>query len=146
MNYYLNLKLITKAFLLIMVFGLFSCKNPKKSDSFEKAFEQIKKQDKMIALNLDSIKSQYGDKFMELREIINKHDPIGLIEMGAPIDEYEPEVKTILVQINDKDSLDEIHSIVYNEFIRWFGDSSTTGPKESYFDLAKDINNWKTNK
>ena len=32
---------------------------------------------------------------------------------------------------------------INKSFIKWFGDSSITGPKESYFDLAKDIYDWK---
>jgi hypothetical protein len=76
--------------------------------------------DPLVKLDKDSVKKAYGDKFNDLRTIINKHDPIGLISNGAPDDEYEPEVKTIIVQLDNKKTEQQIHDLVYQEFIRWF--------------------------
>jgi hypothetical protein len=109
---------------------------------FERAKNELKK-DPLLSLNNDSIKQHFGNKYLELRTIVNKHDPIGLIGSGAPQDEYEPEVKTIIVQLNDKQSKEQIHDLVYAEFLRWFDDESTAGPKSAYDSLAADIYNWK---
>ncbi len=63
---------------------------------------------------------KYDRAFSATRQIVNKHDPIGLIELGAPDDEYEPEV-TDLVRLVLKDvPLDE--GAVEAVWIRWFGD------------------------
>ncbi len=108
----------------------------------DRALEEHKK-DPMFSLNNDSVKKEFGNKYLELRAIINKHDPIGLINTGAPEDEYEPEVKTIIVQLNDKQTKEQIHDLVYAEFLRWFDDESTARPKNTYDSLAVDIYNWR---
>ncbi len=102
--------------------------------------------DPLMALDINSVKKQFEGTFLELRAIINKHDPLGLIGIGAPLDEYEPEVKTIIVQFKNRQSLNEIHDLVYNEFLRWFEDESTIGPKEAYKNLVMDIYNWRNEK
>lgn len=38
----------------------------------------------------------YTPQFLELRKIVNRVDPIGLIEIDCPDDEYDPEVNDIL--------------------------------------------------
>ena len=112
-----------------------------KDQGVQDKFEQSIKAP-MFTLDLDSVKSKKGVKFMELQTIINRHDPIGLIDMGAPEDEYEPEVKTIIVQLDSKMTEEQVHNLVYQEFLRWFDDESTTGPRDAYKELAKDIYNW----
>ena len=110
---------------------------------YERDLEKFKK-DPMFNLEKDSVKKVFGDKFLELRAIINKHDPIGLIAIPAPEDEYDSEVKTIIVQLDSNMTKDQIHDLVYNEFFRWLDDSA--GKKEQYADLAQDIYNWWTKK
>jgi hypothetical protein len=39
---------------------------------------------------------KYDDAFAAVREVINRHDPEGLIEIGAPADEYDPEVADLV--------------------------------------------------
>lgn len=39
---------------------------------------------------------KYDDAFAAVREVINRHDPEGLIEIGAPEDEYDPEVADLV--------------------------------------------------
>ena len=115
--------------------------NRKAQDNFDRQLSESMK-DTLFALNLDSVKSKYGDRFMELRTIINRHDPIGLLAIGAPEDEYESEVKTIIIQLDNEKTEQQIHDLVYQEFIRWFNDKSTAGTKENYTGLAKDIYDW----
>ena len=110
-------------------------------NNFDRQYSESMK-DQLFALNLDSVKSKQGDRFTELRTIINKHDPIGLLSIGAPEDEYESEVKTILVQLDTAMTEQQVHDLIYQEFIRWFNDESTAGSKENYSGLAKDIYDW----
>ncbi len=64
-------------------------------ENFDRQYaESIK--DPLFDLDLDSVKSIHGDRFSELRTIINQYDPIGLLDIGAPEDEYEAEVKRLL--------------------------------------------------
>lgn len=110
-------------------------------ENFDKQYAESMK-DPLFALDIDSVKTSYGDRFLKLRTIINQHDPIGLLDIGAPEDEYESEVKTILVQLDYDMTEQQVHNLIYQEFLRWFGDESTAGPKEAYKDLATDIYNW----
>jgi len=55
-------------------------------------------------------------------------------------------VATIIVQLYDKKTEKEVLELVYKEFLRWFNDESTTGPKAAYGELAKEIYEWKENK
>lgn len=108
---------------------------------FDRQFAESVK-DPLFVLNLDSVKSSHGDRFSELRTIINRHDPIGLLDRGAPEDEYEAEVKTIIVQLDYDMTEQEVHDLIHQEFLRWFDDESIAGPKEDYKELATDIHDW----
>ena len=110
-------------------------------ENFDRQYEESMK-DPVIALNLDSVKSKQGIRFKDLKSIINRHDPIGLIDIGAPEYEYEPEVKTIIVQLRKDMTEQQVHDLIYQEFLRWFEDESTVGPKETYKELATDIHEW----
>jgi len=51
-----------------------------------------------------------------VRAVVNEQDPIGLLELGAPQDEYDPEVGDLAglgVPLNAQDVIDV--------FVRWFG-------------------------
>lgn len=115
----------------------------KKFDNeLNKTLEEFRK-DSLFSLDNDSVKKAYTITYLELRSIINKHDPIGLLSGGAPEDEYDPEVKTIIVQLTEGQSEQQILDLIYKEFLRWFGKESIIGPKEAYKSIAFDIYNWK---
>ena len=116
--------------------------NFKVNTQFKKAVNKLKK-DPIMGLDLDFVKNQYKEEFIDLRNILNEFDPIGLLSMGAPINEYEPEVKTIIVQLNNLKYESEVLDLVYNEFQRWFGNA---GSKDSYKSLAIKIFAWKLKK
>ena len=81
-------------------------------------------------------------EFVELREtietILRRHDPIGLIGMGAPEDEYDPEVGTILPRLKEATTEDQLKGIVHAEFVRWFG-AETAGPVDLYTAPAREL-------
>jgi hypothetical protein len=66
-------------------------------------------------------KHAYGALYLEVRGILNAHDPVGLISMGAPEDEYEPEVGTILPRLKEASDPSGVQVILQDEFVRWFG-------------------------
>jgi hypothetical protein len=69
---------------------------------------------------------------------INETDPIGLLEIGAPSDEYAPEIGTIVPRLASVERLDDVVAVLHEEFIRWFGDD-TAGPRHGYEESARDI-------
>ncbi len=80
--------------------------------------------------------------FAALREAVSQAlreaDPIGLIRGGAPRNEYDPEVGTILPRLRGVTSAEDIQSIVHEEFVSWFGEE-TAGSFDDYQRAAQSI-------
>ena len=62
---------------------------------------------------------------------IDEADPIGLLEMGCPEDEYSPEIGTVVPRVSRASDPAEVRRILHEEFLRWFGEG-TAGPEEAY--------------
>lgn len=74
--------------------------------------------------------------YAQLEKIINHHDPLGLIHAGAPINEYEPEIKDLLNRRNEQSSgLD--WTIIRTVFEFWFYPGCIS--KEKAQEIEKDI-------
>lgn len=69
---------------------------------------------------------------------INEADPIGLLDLGAPSDEYAPEIGTIIPRLVKAQEVDEVTAVLHEEFVRWFGDD-TAGPRHPYEAPARKI-------
>jgi hypothetical protein len=80
---------------------------------------------------------QYLDLHRRLSELLYRHDPISLAAAGAPEDEYEPEVSTIIPRLSDARAPDNVLRIVHQEFLHWFGE--TAGPESAYKEIADEI-------
>lgn len=62
------------------------------------------------------------DKKLEsIEQILMIQDPVRLIKMGAPLDEYDSEALDIFERINRYNSVEKIHQIVYDVFVSRFG-------------------------
>ncbi len=74
---------------------------------------------------------------LELRigRIVNQHDPQGLLAMDAPGDEYATEILAIRDKWDEADSVDAMHTVVYDVFAKWFG--RIVGEKETYRSLSE---------
>lgn len=55
-----------------------------------------------------------------VKQAIDEIDPIGLLAIGAPKDEYSLEIDRILGSIKDSSSLWEIGKSVFNTFAHYF--------------------------
>lgn len=77
---------------------------------------------------------------MKVAHLIREADPIRLIATGAPQDEYEPEVGTILPRLRKAQSSANVQMIVHEEFVRWFG-ADIAGPRAQYRRVGSAI--WK---
>lgn len=81
-------------------------------------------------------KKDYINHFQTLRKIVNKYDPMSLMDI-APEDEYDIEVGKILANTYRLDSLIEIENIIYNIFVSNFGDDAKVA-KSIYKKIAKE--------
>lgn len=77
---------------------------------------------------LNKIKVKY-EKYLNkdytvkmIKQEINKWDPVGLLKMGVPKNEYDIEIYSIVDKIQVDSSADEISNIIYEEFINMFGE------------------------
>ena len=92
------------------------------------------------------VKSVYKERFTELMEIINSYDPIGMLSMGAEEEEYDLEVRTIIVQLDNYMTVSETYDLVRNEFILWFSKDIVVGREKMFKSMAEDIHRWIKNK
>ena len=72
-------------------------------------------------------KAQFAALRDAVSQAIRDADPIGLIHGGAPLDEYDPEVGTVLPRLRGVTSYGEVRTILHEEFIHWFGDEVAGG-------------------
>jgi hypothetical protein len=85
------------------------------------------------------LKAEYGELLDQVSALLFRHDPIGIAAHGCPEDEYEPEVGTILPQLQRCSSSADVVRVVHSEFVRWFDGEETAGPQESYTEIANEI-------
>ena len=85
----------------------------------------------------EKLKKQYGFLFDTVAALLFQCDPMG-INFGDNADEYEPETGTILPKLAGAKSVDDVQSIVCEEFCRWFGEVEA-GPRENYKVVAVKI-------
>lgn len=69
--------------------------------------------------------------------ILFRHDPIG-ISSEDNTDEYDPEVGTILPRMSRCASADEVRSVVFEEFQKWFT-PEVAGEEMRYDTIAKEL-------
>ncbi len=72
-----------------------------------------------------------------IADLIKKADPIGLIALGAPGDEYQPEASAVAARIDTCKSADDCHVLVCEVFAKYFGASAP--PRGSLRSLADEI-------
>ena len=80
----------------------------------------------------------YKQYMIELREALNEHDPIGLIKIGAPEEEYDYERSLISGPLLRCSTPEEALDLVHKVFCDCF-DPETAGPRELYRPLAADL-------
>jgi hypothetical protein len=64
-----------------------------------------------------------------IKHAIDQADPIHLLEIGAPDDAYEPEIREIASRIGRCTTLEEIELLLHEVFVKWF-DEQIAGPGE----------------
>lgn len=84
------------------------------------------------------MKARYKSLVAAVARAIDDADPIGLLEGGAPADEYGPEIGTIVPRVVNAQSVEEVTTVLHEEFVRWFG-NDTAGPRQAYEAPARQI-------
>ena len=72
------------------------------------------------------LRHQYLCLHRDLTELLSRHDPVGLVRLRAPSDEYEPEVSTIIPRLTNANGPDDVRKIVHQEFMNWFESGGTS--------------------
>ena len=83
-------------------------------------------------------RARYRALVKAVTKAIEEADPKGLLQLGAPNDEYSPEAGTIVPRVSRASSVDEVRQILHEEFSRWFG-ADEAGLEEAYMVAATRI-------
>ena len=70
----------------------------------------------------NAMKTRHQVLVAAVERAINEADPIGLLEIGAPAEEYAPEIGTI--RLASVEGPNDVTTLLHEEFIRWFGDDT----------------------
>ncbi len=73
----------------------------------------------------------------EVAALLYRHDPVG-IDLGDNPDEYRPEAESIVARLPRARSVDEVRTLVHEEFVWWF-DEDVAGPADRYDAIARDV-------
>jgi hypothetical protein len=90
-----------------------------------------------MAPEREQLKRQYGLLFDTVAALLFERDPIG-INFGDNTDEYDPETGTILPRLASAKSVDDVQTIVHEEFCRSF-DKVDVGALEQYREAPEKI-------
>ncbi len=77
-----------------------------------------------------------------IKRILRERDPLGLISMGSPEDEYDTEAHDIFTEIEKNLVSPDLNQIVSSEFISMFGIggyTDTKQAKDAFTQVAQDI-------
>jgi len=83
------------------------------------------------------LRKKYRDLFDEIAAILFRHDPVG-VNFEDNVDEYEPEVGTVLPRLKECCSSSDVRRVLHQEFSRWFT-PEVAGPEERYDSAANDV-------
>ena len=77
----------------------------------------------------------YKKLFEQVKHLVNKADPLRLLQQGAPSDEYDQEIAKILAHLHKCETVDELRKSVFAIFLESFG-STSAGNELNYQELA----------
>jgi hypothetical protein len=66
-------------------------------------------------------KQESRRRWREMTQMVNAWDPIGLIEMGAPLDEYDCVVGDVMRALERKDSSEQLANFLRAHIAEHFG-------------------------
>jgi len=81
---------------------------------------------------------KYKVTIEQINNLLIISDPIGLIQGGAPKDEYIKEAQQIMELLHQSPTLDSLPEGIYSIFVKAF-DQDTAGEKEKYVVISKQL-------
>ncbi len=60
-----------------------------------------------------------------IKSVVDKNDPIGLLDMNCPKDEYDSEIEMIFAHIRKGMTAGEIADVIHAVFLKMFDESLT---------------------
>ena len=81
--------------------------------------------------------ARYDQAVERTRDIVNRHDPIGLIALGAPADEYDHQIAKLTILVLGASTVDE--TVVDQIWIRSFGTEYSMSGHPTLTALAHDL-------
>ena len=90
-----------------------------------------------IATERRQAKARFKALVEAVTKAVNDDDPIGLLRLGMPSDEYSLEVGTVVPRLSHATNVDDVKRILHEEFVRWFAGSA--GSEEAYTELAQRV-------
>ncbi len=91
-----------------------------KSSEFDALYERRRGECEQMRIDFPGLWEDVHEAFVAC-------DPVGLITMGAPDDEYDGEQTTIQARLPEARSVKELRRIIHDEFILWFGSVAEDG-------------------
>jgi hypothetical protein len=73
---------------------------------------------RVLTLAVDDGSMEPSAYFLAVRAVVNREDPVGLLVIGAPANEYDPEVRD-LTKWRQPATAGDVRAV----FLRWFGAS-----------------------
>lgn len=84
------------------------------------------------------LRERYGNLVDEVAAIMYRHDTEGLAKFGCPDDEYMPEVRRVLQQLDTVKNADDMHALVCRVFAEMF-DEALDATNEQLRALADEV-------
>ncbi|MFD2248446.1 DUF1871 family protein [Pontibacter ruber] len=82
-----------------------------------------------------TLKEEYKEAFLQIRQVVNSIDPMGLVDWCGP-EEYDAEVSEILSKLRACKTEGEIRTIVIDVFTKKFDDP---GNLDLYNNVGQDL-------
>ena len=87
----------------------------------------------------EQLKKEYPELYSEIESILFKYDLMD-INFGFNSDEYAPEVDTILPRLNKANEIEDVVTIIYEEFVRWFDEGIVKNKNNpAYMAMASEV-------
>jgi hypothetical protein len=75
-----------------------------------------------VAMPVHDASVELSAYFLAARTVVNREDPVGLLALGCPDDEYDPEVQDLTKRAVTADQVNAV-------FLHWFGESGAMPPE-----------------
>lgn len=91
-----------------------------------------------MSFAMERLANELKPVYREVTSVLARHDPIGLVELGCPEDEYSPEAARIARRTATAASPAELADLMHDVFIEFF-DAELAGSPDRYVAAAAEV-------